>query len=72
MMMEMTVVGRRSVGIYDIRYQATPPHQIKSNLHEMETKPISCTVEVFMLSHVEKRKKSVVGKSIVLWGQKVV
>jgi small nuclear ribonucleoprotein (snRNP)-like protein len=30
------------------------------------------TVELFMLSHVEKRKKSVVGKSIVLRGQKVV
>jgi hypothetical protein len=30
------------------------------------------TVELFMLSHVENRKKSVVGKSIVLRGQKVV
>jgi hypothetical protein len=30
------------------------------------------TVELFMLSHVEKRKKSVAGKSIVLRGQKVV
>jgi hypothetical protein len=30
------------------------------------------TVELFMLSQVEKRKKSVVGKSIVLRGQKVV
>jgi hypothetical protein len=30
------------------------------------------TVELFMLSHVEKRKMSVVGKSIVLRGQKVV
>jgi hypothetical protein len=33
---------------------------------------LSSTVELFMLSHVEKRKKSVVGKSIVLRGQKVV
>jgi hypothetical protein len=33
---------------------------------------VATTVELFMLSHVEKRKKSVVGKSIVLRGQKVV
>jgi hypothetical protein len=65
-----SVLGQKCQRRLLIFFDGPPCEIFRKYIRQKKIK--AATVELFMLSHVGKRKKSVAGKNIVLQGQKVV